>query len=82
LTGLARGAIRGIHTVSRDEHAVSLRTETEGAAALLSAAGIRSRIDVDLANLAPPLERVLAWAVREGHQYPAAQRGPQLLDHR
>ncbi len=66
LTGLARDAIRGIHTVSRDEHAVSLRTETEGAAALLSAAGIRSRIDVDLANLAPPLERVLAWAVREG----------------
>jgi two-component system sensor histidine kinase DesK len=66
LTGLARGAIRGIHAVSRDEHAVSLRTETEGAAALLSAAGIRSRIDVDLPDLTPPLERMLAWVVREG----------------
>ena len=66
LTGLARDAIRGIHTVSRDEHAVSLRIETEGAAALLSAAGIRCRIDVDLPDLAPPVERVLAWTVREG----------------
>ncbi len=66
LTGLARDAIRAIHAVSRDEHAVSLQTETEGAATLLSAAGVRSRIDVDLPDLAPRLERVLAWAVREG----------------
>jgi len=66
LTGLARDAIHGIQAVSRQEHSVSLRTETEGAAALLSAAGVRSRIDVDLPDLAPPQERVLAWAVREG----------------
>src|SRR5260370_622579 len=63
LTGLARDAIRGIHAVSRDEHAVSLRTETEGAAAPLSAAGIHAPTDADLPDLAPPLERVLAWAV-------------------
>ncbi len=52
--------------MSRDELAVSLRTETEGAAALLSAAGIRADIDVELPGLAPTVERTLAWGVREG----------------
>jgi len=66
LTGLARDASRGIRAVSRDELAVSLRTETEGAAALLLAAGIRADIDVELPGLAPTVERTLAWGVREG----------------
>ena len=66
LTGVARSALRGVRAVSHDEHAVSLRSETDGAAALLAAAGIDARIRLDLADLAPPLERVLAWTVREG----------------
>ncbi len=66
LTGVARDALRDIRAVTRDEHAVSLRTETDGAAALLGAAGIDARIDVDLPDLARPTEDVLAWAVREG----------------
>lgn len=66
LTGLAREAVRGIRAVSRDEHAVSLREETEGAAALLAAAGVQARLDLDLPDLTPALERLLAWAVREG----------------
>jgi two-component system, NarL family, sensor histidine kinase DesK len=45
---------------------VSLRTETDGAAALLGAAGIDARIDLDVPELARPTEEVLAWAVREG----------------
>jgi two-component system sensor histidine kinase DesK len=52
--------------VTRDEHLVSLRTETQGAAALLSAAGIDARIDLDLPDLPPAVDQVLAWAVREG----------------
>src|SRR5262249_57017313 len=49
----------------RDKPALSLRTETDGAAALLAAAGIDARIDVDLPDLPRPAEEVLAWAVRE-----------------
>jgi two-component system sensor histidine kinase DesK len=66
LTEVARDTLRGMRAVTRDEHAVSLRTETEGAAALLSAAGIDARIDLDLPDLSPPVENLLAWAVREG----------------
>lgn len=66
LTALARDALRDIRAITRDRHAVSLATETDGAAALLAAAGITARIQVHLPNLQPPLEEVLAWAVREG----------------
>ena len=47
---------------------MSLRTEVDGAAALLGAAGIDTRLDMDLdlALLPPPVEEVLAWTVREG----------------
>ncbi len=66
LRGLARGALRDVRTLARDEHAVSLRTETDGAAALLAAAGIRASVMVDLPGLPAPAEQMLAWAVREG----------------
>jgi len=66
LTEVARDALRDVRAVTRDEHALSLRTETDGAAALLAAAGIDARIDVDLPDLPRPTEEMLAWAVREG----------------
>jgi two-component system, NarL family, sensor histidine kinase DesK len=66
LTGVAREALRGVLAVARDEHAPSLRTEADGAAALLGAAGIRARLELDLPDLAPAVETTLAWAVREG----------------
>src|SRR5499433_2391697 len=66
LTEVARGALRDVRAVTRDERAMSLRTETDGAAALLGAAGIDVRIEVDLPDLARPTEEVLAWAVLEG----------------
>jgi two-component system sensor histidine kinase DesK len=66
LTGVAREALRGVRAVTRDEHNVSLPTEASGAAALLGAAGIDARIDLDLPELPPPVEEMLAWAVREG----------------
>jgi two-component system, NarL family, sensor histidine kinase DesK len=66
LTGVARDALRDMRAVTRDEHAVALRTEIDGAAALLGAAGIDALIDVDLPELARPTQDVLAWAVREG----------------
>jgi two-component system sensor histidine kinase DesK len=66
LTEIARDTLRGVRTVTSDEHTVSLRTETKGAAALLEAAGVDARIDVDLPGLPPPVDNMLAWAVREG----------------
>ena len=66
LTGVARDALAGIRTVTRGEHLLSLRTETEGAAALLRAAGIDARIDLDVPKLSQPVEQMLAWALREG----------------
>jgi len=66
LTEVARDALRDVRAITRDERAMSLRTETDGAAALLGAAGIDARIEVDLPDLARPTEEVLAWAVREG----------------
>ena len=66
LTEVARDALRDVRAVTRDEHALSLRTETDGAAALLAAAGIDARIEVHLPDLPRPTEEVLAWAVREG----------------
>ena len=66
LTQVARDTLRGVRAVTSNEHAVSLRTEIDGAAALLSAAGIDARIELDLPDLPPPVENVLAWAVREG----------------
>jgi two-component system sensor histidine kinase DesK len=65
LTEVARDTLRGVRAVTRDEMALSLRTEIEGATALLSAAGIDARIDLNLSNPASPVENVLAWAVRE-----------------
>lgn len=66
LTDVARTALRDIQAVARDQHAVSLETEIEAAAALLRAAGIDARVDAQLPALGRPVEAVLAWAVREG----------------
>jgi two-component system, NarL family, sensor histidine kinase DesK len=66
LTRVAQDALRDMRAVARDQHAVSLRSETDAATALLSAAGIEARVDLDLLRLSTQVEAVLAWAVREG----------------
>jgi two-component system sensor histidine kinase DesK len=65
LTAAARHALDDVHAVTRDEHAVTLRSEIAGAVALLGAAGIHTAIDVAESDLARPVEEALAWAVRE-----------------
>lgn len=66
LTAVARDAMRGVRAVAHEEPTVSLRQETDGAAALLAAAGIATTVDVDPADLPAPVESTMAWAVREG----------------
>jgi two-component system, NarL family, sensor histidine kinase DesK len=66
LTGIARDALHDIHAVTRDEHAVSVRSETDAATALLRSAGIEANIHVELAHLARPVDETIAWGIREG----------------
>lgn len=66
LTEMARDALSRVRAVTRGEQDASFRTETEGAAALLAAAGIDASIDADLPQLAPSVDNVLGWAVRQG----------------
>ncbi|MGW0196602.1 sensor histidine kinase [Nonomuraea sp. NPDC003201] len=64
---VARDALRDLRAITRGEHSVSLRSELDGAGVLLDTAGIRADITANLpADLEPPQERLLAWAVREG----------------
>jgi two-component system sensor histidine kinase DesK len=65
LTDVARDALRDIRHVTHGKHAVSLSTEAHGAATLLDAASIDTRIDADLLGLPAPVDEVLAWATRE-----------------
>lgn len=66
LVAVAREALHDVRAVTRDGREVSLRTETEGAAALLRAASIDAQIQAELPDLPPHAEAVLAWALREG----------------
>jgi two-component system sensor histidine kinase DesK len=66
LSAVARTALRDIRNVAQHEQRVSIATELKGAADLLSAAGIRTRIDVTVTDLAPDVDDLLGWALREG----------------
>jgi two-component system, NarL family, sensor histidine kinase DesK len=66
LTSVARTALRDMRAVMRDEHDVSLPDEADAAQAVLQAAGITVQVAVALPGLAPALDAILAWAVREG----------------
>jgi two-component system sensor histidine kinase DesK len=66
LTQVAREALRDIRHVVHDEHPVTLRGESQGAAVLLAAASINAHIDVQLPNLAPQVDELFGWATREG----------------
>ena len=65
LTTLARDTLRAMRAVTRDEHAVSLRVEADGAAALLGTAGVHTVINLE-PNLSLATQQIFAWAVREG----------------
>jgi two-component system, NarL family, sensor histidine kinase DesK len=72
LTDVARSALSDVRAVVHDRHVVSLPAELAAATALLGAARVEARVDVDLSDLSDPtglpwpVEEVLAWAVREG----------------
>lgn len=69
LTATARNALHDVLTVTRDGTSVDLRTELDGARALLNAAGIGCSLSLDCLErdeLGPGARTVFAWALREG----------------
>lgn len=66
LTTTARGALHDVLMVTSNPGGADLRTETEGARALLTAAGIQAAVDVDVDTLSPEVSVVFAWVLREG----------------
>lgn len=66
LTNVAREALRDIRHVVYGKHPVTLRSETHGAAVLLSAASIDAHIDVEFRDLSPEVDELFGWATREG----------------
>ncbi len=66
LTATARNALHDVLTVTRSGAAVDLRTEAEGARALLAAAGIETVLRLGDDGMPPEVRTVYAWALREG----------------
>jgi two-component system sensor histidine kinase DesK len=64
LAAAARRALDDVRAVTHDAHAVTLRSEIEGATALLGAAGIHTAVDIAEPDLGRA-EEALAWVVRE-----------------
>lgn len=66
LTGTARAALHDVLSVTGEGPGADLHAEAEGARALLTAAGIDSRIAIAPAGLSPAARVVFGWALREG----------------
>jgi two-component system, NarL family, sensor histidine kinase DesK len=66
LERVARGALSDVREAVSGYRQPTLDKELEGARMALSAAGIRAEVVHAPAALDPPVEGVLAWAVREG----------------
>jgi two-component system sensor histidine kinase DesK len=66
LTTVARAALRDVSAVAFDRHPTSVRSELDGAAALLRAAGIETRIEVALPDTPRVQDDALGWVLREG----------------
>jgi two-component system, NarL family, sensor histidine kinase DesK len=66
LAALAGEALDDVRAVALDQRPVSLDRETSSAAALLRTAGIDVHVHVVVDGVAPTIESLLGWAVREG----------------
>jgi len=66
LTAVARSALRDMRDIAQDAHHISLATEATNAANLLATAGIETHLDVQVTDARPAVDKLLAWAIREG----------------
>ncbi|MQA25645.1 MAG: hypothetical protein GEU94_09255 [Micromonosporaceae bacterium] len=66
ITDIAHQAQQDVRAIARAEHEVSLRTEVDGAVALLEAGGLEVHTRLELPELTDPVSALFAWTVREG----------------
>jgi two-component system sensor histidine kinase DesK len=66
LTATARAALHDMLAVTSDSGGTDLQAESDGARALLAAAGIDAAVEVESAALSLSARTVFSWALREG----------------
>jgi two-component system sensor histidine kinase DesK len=66
LVGVARSALHDVLHVAHGEPPIALSSEIDRAADLLASTGTETRIDVAIEVLAPAIDEMFAWALREG----------------
>ncbi|MGH3715820.1 MAG: sensor histidine kinase [Micromonosporaceae bacterium] len=65
IAGIVVQAQQGVRAIARAAHDVALRTELDGAVALLEAGGVEVHTRLELPTLTDPVNALFAWAVRE-----------------
>lgn len=66
LGSIAGATLADLRAVTRDHRDTGLEGEMAGAARLLDAAGVRAEVHFDVGTLAPAVDRLLGWTLREG----------------
>lgn len=66
IIAIARAALKGNRAIESDQRMTTLRREATGASALLAAANVEVRVNLDVQRLPPAAEHVLVSAIRYG----------------
>lgn len=66
LIAVARSALRDVLDIAQREPPIALASELERMVDLLASTGTETRVDVTADSLAPAIDELFAWALREG----------------
>jgi len=66
LVSVARSALHDVLDVAHREPPIALSSEIERATELLASTGTETRVDIHVEELAPAVDELFAWALREG----------------
>ena len=66
LVSVARSALHDVLDIAHREPPIALASEIDRATELLASTGTETRVDIQVGELAPPVDELFAWALREG----------------
>jgi two-component system sensor histidine kinase DesK len=66
LVSVARSALHDVLDIAHREPPIALASEIARATELLASTGTETRVDIRVDDLAPPVDELFAWALREG----------------
>ena len=66
LVSVARSALHDVLDIAHREPPIALASEIERATELLASTGTETCVDIRVDDLAPPVDELFAWALREG----------------